>query len=169
MNLRKMNELKCVYKDNLIVVSPKIVCNRKCIIIIIHYITFSALPFLNCTCFLVSTSQLNIQKENRASHLFIMNEASGIKNNNKAVCGSWEASVECLKCKFTLNIYLYNVFITIYLSDVRQFLPSAVWCFFICFYYTLLVLVFSELQSHCGLETNSTECGFDHTGSTHPV
>ncbi len=39
------------------------------------------------------------------------------------------ASVECLKCKFTLNIYLYNVFITIYLSDVRQFLPSAVWCF----------------------------------------
>ncbi len=87
-----------------------------------------------------------------------MNEASGIKKNNKAVCCSWEASVECLKCKFTLNIYLYNVFITIYLSDVRQFLPSAVWCFFICFYYTLLVLVFSELQSHCGLETNSTEC-----------
>ncbi len=44
----------------------------------------------------------------------------------KAVCCSGEASVECLKCKFTLNIYLYNVFITIYLSDVRQFLQSAV-------------------------------------------
>ncbi len=56
----------------------------------------------------------------------------------------------CLKCKFTLNIYLYNVFITIYLSDVRQFLQSAVWCF----YYTLLVLVFSELQSHRSLETH---------------
>ncbi len=86
MNLRKMNELKCVYKDHLIVVSPKIVCNRKCIIIIImfiiiiiHYITFSALPFLNCTCFLVSTSQLKIQKENRVCHLFIMNGASCIK------------------------------------------------------------------------------------------
>ncbi len=75
-----------MYKDHLIVVPPKIVCNRKCIIIImfiiiiiIHYITFSALPFLNYTCFLVSTSQLKIQKENRASHLFIMNGASGIK------------------------------------------------------------------------------------------
>ncbi len=77
------------------------------------------------------------------------------KKNNKAVCCSWEASVECLKCKFTLNIYLYNVFITIYFSDVKQFLPSAVWWFFfICFYYTLLVLVFSELQSHRGLETH---------------
>ncbi len=103
-----------MYKDNLIVVSPNIVCNRKyIIIIIIHYITFSALPFLNCTCFLVSTSQLKIQKENRASHLFIMNGDSCIKNN-KGVCCSWEASVECLKCKFTLTIYLYNVFITIY-------------------------------------------------------
>ncbi len=110
-----------MYKDNLIVISPKIVCNRK-YIIIIHYINFSALVFLNCTCFLVS---LKIQKENRASHLFIMNGASGIKNN-KAVCCSGETSVECLKCKFTLNIYLYNVFITIYLSDVRQFLQSAV-------------------------------------------
>ncbi len=47
----------------------------------------------------------------------------------KTVCCSWEASVECIKCKFTINIYLYNVFITIYLSDVRQFLQSAVWCF----------------------------------------
>ncbi len=64
---------------NLIVVSPNIVCNRTYIIVIIHYITFSALPFLNCTCFLVSTSQLKIQKENRASHLFIMNGASCIK------------------------------------------------------------------------------------------
>ncbi len=111
-----------MYKDHLIVVSAKIVCNRKyiIIIIIIHYITFSALPFLNCTCYLVSTSYLKIQKENRASHLFIMNGDSYIKNN-KAVCCSWEASVECLKSKFTLNIYLYNVFITIYLSDVRQF------------------------------------------------
>ncbi len=113
-----------MYKDHLIVVSPKIVCNRKYIIIFIHFITFSALPFLNYTCFLVSTSQLKIQKENRASHLFIMNVASCIKK--KAVCCSWEASVECLKCKFTLNIYLYNVFITIYLSNVRQFLQSAV-------------------------------------------
>ncbi len=137
-----------MYKDNLIVVSPKIVCNRTYIIIIIHYITFSALPFFALVFWLVP--QLKIQKENRASHLFIMNGASFIYK--KAVCCSWEASVECLKCKFTLNIYLYNVFITIYLSDVRQFLQSAVWCFFICFYYTLLV--FSELQSHRGLETH---------------
>ncbi len=124
-----------MYKDNLIVVSPNIVCNRKyiIIIIIIHYITFSALPFLNCTCFLVSTPQLKIQKENRASHLFIMNGASGIKNN-KAVCCSWKASVECLKCKFTLNIYLYIVFITIYLSDVRIFTISS-----LVFFYLLLL------------------------------
>ncbi len=68
-----------MYKDNLIVVSPNIVCNRTYIIVIIHYITFIALPFLNCTCFLVSTSQLKIQNENCASHLFIMNGASCIK------------------------------------------------------------------------------------------
>ncbi len=123
-----------MYKDHLIVVSPKIVCNRKYIIIIsiIHFITFSALPFLNYTCFLVSTSQLKIQKENRASHLFIMNGDSCIKNN-KAVCCSWEASVGCLKCKFTLNIYLYNVFITIYLSDVRQFFTISSLVFFYLF------------------------------------
>ncbi len=72
----------------------------------------------------------------------------------KAVCCSGEASVGCLKCKFTLNIYLYNVFITIYLSDVRQFFTISSLVSFYLFYYTLLVLVFSELQSHRGLETH---------------
>ncbi len=77
-----------MYKDNLIVVSPNIVCNRTyIIIIIIHYITFSALPFLNYTCFLVSTSQLKIQKENRASHLFIMNGDSCIKKKQFVALG----------------------------------------------------------------------------------
>ncbi len=51
----------------------------------------------------------------------------------KAVCCSGEASVECLKCKFTLNIYLYNVFITIYLSDVRQFFTISSLVFFYLF------------------------------------
>ncbi len=52
-----------MYKDNLIVVSPNIVCNRT--YIIIHYITFSALPFLNCTCFLVITSAENSERKSQ--------------------------------------------------------------------------------------------------------
>ncbi len=52
----------------------------------------------------------------------------------KEVGCSWEASVECLKCKFTLNIYLYNVFITIYLSDVKIFTISS-----LVFFYLLLL------------------------------
>ncbi len=54
-----------MYKDNLIVVSPNIVCNRTYIIIIIHYITFSALPFFNCTCFLVITSAENSERKSQ--------------------------------------------------------------------------------------------------------